>query len=83
MTKPASKLREALRHTVRDHERDVLDRLTQRLTSFGSFAQLVLAKGGYRPTIRRDLTGWMGDVLARRYNETMACAGDLRTAYRG
>lgn len=60
-----------------------LDRRTRRTTSFDCFASLILAKGGYRPTIRRDVLGFMGDIIAHHYDENQKACGDPRRAYRG
>ncbi len=67
--------------TPRQIER--LDGLTAHITAFPSFRALVTAKRGYRPTIRRDLTGMPGDVLASAYDWFMRASGETRTAYRG
>lgn len=67
--------------TPRQIER--LDGLTRHLTTFSTFRALVTAKRGYRPTIRRDLSGVAGDVLASAYDSFMRSSGETRKAYRG
>jgi len=58
-----------------------LDRLTRRCTALPSFLALVTAAAGYRPSIRLDLLGRDGAVLARAYDRTQAAWGDPRRAF--
>ena len=58
-----------------------LDRLAWRCTAFPSFLALVTAAAGYRPSIRLDLLGRDGVVLARAYDGTQAAWGDPRRAF--
>jgi hypothetical protein len=54
------------------------DELTQAMTCFKSFQEMLDANGGYRPTIRRSE---LGDILAREYDTAQAVRGDDRRAY--
>ena len=58
-----------------------LDALTRRLTAFSTFVALLTAAAGYRPSIRLDLLGRDGLLLARAYDRTQAAWGDLRRAF--
>jgi len=58
-----------------------LDALAQRHTAFPSFVALVTATAGYRPTLRLDLIGHDGLVLARAYDRWQARWGDPRRAF--
>lgn len=56
-----------------------LDRLTRAVTAFDSFRDLVVASGGYRPTLRPGCP-WR-DLLAREYDSAQRSRGDDRRAY--
>ena len=58
-----------------------LDKLTAKHTAFPSFLALLTAAGGYRPSIRLDLLGRDGLVLARAYDRQQAAWGDPRRAF--
>jgi len=58
-----------------------LDRLTQRHTAFPGFVALLTAARGYRPSIRLDLLGRDGLVLALAYDRQQAAWGDPRRAF--
>lgn len=58
-----------------------LDRLARRCTAFASFVALLTAPAGYRPSIRLDLLGCDGALLARAYDRTQAAWGDPRRAF--
>ena len=58
-----------------------LDTLCRRHTAFPSFLALLTAAGGYRPSIRLDLTGPEGGTLARAYDAWQTRWGDPRRAY--
>ena len=58
-----------------------LDALAQRHTAFPSFLALLTATAGYRPTIRLDLMGRDGLVLARAYDRWQVRWGDPRRAF--
>ena len=58
-----------------------LDRLCHRHTAFPSFLALLTAAAGYRPSIRLDLLGRDGAVLARAYDRQQAAWGDPRRAF--
>ena len=58
-----------------------LDRIVKEVSSFKSFRGLINAKGGYRPTIRTDILGVRGEILAKAYNKAQAKRGDHRRAY--
>ena len=57
-----------------------LDRLCRRHTAFPSFLALLTAAAGYRPSIRLELRGRDGVVLARAYDRQQAAWGDPRRA---
>ncbi len=58
-----------------------LDALCQGSTAFPDFTALLTAPAGYRPSIRLDLLGRNGAVLARAYDRTQAAWGDPRRAF--
>ena len=58
-----------------------LDAFTRRYTAFPGFVALLTAAGGYRPTIRLDLLGRDGLMLARAYDRQQAAWGDPRRAF--
>ena len=58
-----------------------LDALTRTHTAFTGFVALLTAAAGYRPTIRLDLLGRDGLVLARAYDRWQARRGDPRRAF--
>ena len=58
-----------------------LDALTRKLTAFPTFVALLTAAAGYRPSIRLDLLGRDGLLLARAYDRTQAAWGDPRRAF--
>lgn len=58
-----------------------LDALTVRHTAFPGFLALLTAAGGYRPSLRLDLTGRDGLALARAYDRQQAAWGDPRRAF--
>jgi len=58
-----------------------LDALTQRHTAFPGFVALLTAAKGYRPSIRLDLLGRDGLVLALAYDRQQAAWGDPRRAF--
>ena len=58
-----------------------LDALAQRHTAFPSFVALLTATAGYRPTIRLDLVGHDGLMLARAYDHWQARWGDPRRPF--
>lgn len=69
-----------------NEDRDI-DRIVAKHTAFADFAALVLAEGGYRPSIylggkskqaKRELI-----TLAVRYNDWMAANKDERRVYQG
>ncbi len=55
-----------------------LDRLCRQCTAFPDFLALLIAPGGYYPSIRLDLVGKAGRTLARAYDKQMAAWGDTR-----
>ncbi|MBV8914198.1 MAG: hypothetical protein JOZ05_14305 [Acetobacteraceae bacterium] len=57
-----------------------LDALCRKHTGFRSFLALLTAAGGYRPSIRLDLSGSEGRTLARAYDAWQARWGDRRRA---
>lgn len=61
--------------------RDELNALCRRLTAFRSFRALLTAEADYRPSIRLDLFGRDGAVLAKAYNRAQADRGDPRRAF--
>ena len=58
-----------------------LDAFCRRWTGFTSFVALLTATAGYRPSIRLDLNGREGVVLARAYDRQQARWGDKRRAF--
>ena len=58
-----------------------LDRLCQQHTAFPTFLALLTAAAGYRPSIRLDLLGCDGVVLALAYDRQQAAWGDPRRAF--
>ena len=58
-----------------------LDRLCRMHTAFPSFLALLTAAAGYRPSIRLDLLGRDGDVLARAYDRQQSAWCDPRRAF--
>ncbi len=58
-----------------------LDALTRRHTAFSGFVALLTAARGYRPSIRLDLLGKDGLVLALAYDRQQAAWGDPRRAF--
>jgi hypothetical protein len=58
-----------------------LDALTRRHTAFPGFVALLTAARGYRPSIRLDLLGKDGLVLALAYDRQQAAWGDPRRAF--
>ncbi len=58
-----------------------LDALCMKATAFPDFTALLTAPAGYRPSIRLDLLGRDGAVLARAYDRTQAAWGDPRHAF--
>ena len=58
-----------------------LDALCRRHTAFSGFLALLTATAGYQPSIRLDLTGREGVVLARAYDRQQARWGDKRRAF--
>lgn len=59
-----------------------IDALTARITAFDSFADLVHAEGGYRPTLLAQ-HGQDQVALADAYDAHQESVGDERRAYRG
>lgn len=58
-----------------------LDRLCRRHTALPSFLAFLTATAGYRPSIRLDLLGRDGTVLARAYDRQQSAWGDPRRAF--
>ena len=58
-----------------------LDAICRKHTAFPSFLDLLTATAGYRPSIRLDLMGRDGVVLARAYDRMQARWGDPRRAF--
>ena len=58
-----------------------LDRLCAQHTGFRCFLDLLVAVAGYRPSIRLDLLGHDGAVLARAYDRAQERLGDPRRAF--
>ncbi len=58
-----------------------LDTLARKLTSSPTFLALLTAAAGYRPSLRLDLLGRDGLVLARAYDRIQAAWGDPRRAF--
>ena len=55
------------------------DALTKSLTAFGSFSEMLCAKGGYRPTIMP--TTIAARLLRQAYDQAQVRRGDARRAY--
>ncbi len=58
-----------------------LDALARRCTAFPTMLALLTAAAGYRPSIRLDLQGREGLLLARAYDRQQARWGDTRRAF--
>ncbi len=58
-----------------------LDRLCRQHTAFSTFLALLTAAAAYRPSIRLDLLGRDGAVLARAYDRQQAAWSDPRRAF--
>ena len=58
-----------------------LDRICAEQTALPRFLDLLTAVAGYRPSIRLDLMGRDGAVLARAYDRAQARRGDPRCAF--
>ena len=58
-----------------------LDAICSRHTAFPTFLTLLTQPAGYRPSIRLDLMGRDGVVLARAYDRVQAKWGDPRRAF--
>lgn len=58
-----------------------LDAICDRWTAARSFLDLLTQPAGYRPTIRLDLMGRDGVLLARTYNRVQRAWGDPGRAY--
>ncbi len=58
-----------------------LDRLCRQHTAFPTFLALLTAAAAYRPSIRLDLLGRDGAVLAGAYDRQQAAWGDPRRAF--
>ena len=58
-----------------------LDRICAEQTAFAGFLDLLIAVAGYRPSIRLDLMGRDGAVLAHAYDRAQARRGDPRRAF--
>lgn len=58
-----------------------LDAICRRHTAFASFLELLTAAAEYRPSIRLDLLGRDGAVLAKAYDRVQAAWGDPRRAF--
>ncbi len=58
-----------------------LDRICAEHTGFRCFLDLLVARAGYRPSIRLDLMGLDGVVLAHAYNRIQARLGDSCRAF--
>lgn len=67
------------KHSKREREQAILDRICREHTAFQSFAQLVAARG-YRPSI--DMREPWGPRLADAYDAAMSVREDTRRAYR-
>ena len=61
--------------------KDDLDALCRQVTAFTSFRALLTAAAEYRPSIRLDLFGQEGAVLAEAYNRAHFDRGDPRRAF--
>lgn len=58
-----------------------LDGICRQHTASHSFVELLTAPADYRPSIRLDLIGHDGVVLARAYDRMQAALGDKRRAF--
>ena len=58
-----------------------LDRICVQHTGFRCFVDLLIAVAGYRPSIRLDVMGRDGAVLAAAYDRVQARLGDTRRAF--
>lgn len=58
-----------------------LDAICQRHTAFQSLVELLTATAGYRPSIRLDLMGREGLLLAKAYDRRQTAWGDKRRAF--
>ena len=58
-----------------------LDRMCAEHTGFRCFLDLLVAAADYRPSIRLDLMGPDGMVLAKAYDRAQARLGDRRRAF--
>ena len=58
-----------------------LDRICAEHTGFRCFLDLLVAAADYRPSIRLDLMGRDGMVLAKAYDRAQARLGDQRRAF--
>lgn len=58
-----------------------LDAICRRHTAFSSFLELLTAAAEYRPSIRLDLLGREGAMLAAAYDRVQAAWGDPRRAF--
>ena len=58
-----------------------LDRICVEHTGFRCFLDLLIAVAGYRPSIRLDVMGREGAVLAAAYDKVQARLGDTRRAF--
>lgn len=58
-----------------------LDAICRQNTAFPTFLALLTQPAGYRPSIRLDLMGQDGAVLARAYDRMQAKWGDPRRAF--
>ena len=58
-----------------------LDAICRQNTAFPTFLALLTQPAGYRPSIRLDLMGQDGEVLARAYDRMQAKWGDPRRAF--
>ena len=58
-----------------------LDAICRRHTAFASFLELLTAAAEYRPSIRLDLLGQDGAVLAKAYDRVQAAWSDPRRAF--
>jgi hypothetical protein len=63
------------------HATPALDAICRQHTAFSTFLALLTQPAGYRPSIRLDLTGQDGAVLARAYDRVQAKWGDPRRAF--
>ncbi len=58
-----------------------LDAICRQHTASHTFIELLTASAGYRPSIRLDLMGHDGVVLAQAYDRAQAAWGDKRRAF--